>query len=85
MQHAEKQGASMGLRNELVFAGKKIAAGTDGSKSVLLFEIDALGPGVIANLGAIAQARHGEAVVVGRLDSSIKTLPPDKVLAEYGP
>lgn len=79
------KGLRWGYAMNSSFAGKKIAAGTDGSKSVLMFEIDALGPGVIANLGAIAQPRHGKAVVVGRLDSSIKTLPPDEILTEYGP
>ncbi len=79
------RGLRWGYAMSLSFAGKKISSGTDGSKCVLLFETDALGQGVIANLNSIGPPRHGEAVVVGRLDTSIKTLTPDKVLAEYGP
>lgn len=61
------------------FLGVETDEVTDPSKSVLLFETDALAKSVIANLAALGTPRHGDRVIVSFFDTSTKARLPQEV------
>lgn len=75
-----EQGGKWGYAFHWKALGVNLASVGDPSKGVMLFETDALGKGVVANLAAIGTPRHGDRVVVGRLDTSTRTMPPEEAM-----
>ncbi len=58
--------------------GVNLTSVSDPAMRVMLFETDALGKGVVANLAAIGTPRHGDRVVVGRFDTSTRSMLPEE-------
>lgn len=77
----QEKGLKWGYAFNWAVVGVETSAVTDPSKSVLLFETDALAKGVIANLAAVGTPRHGKGITVSCFDTSTRTRLPQEVRA----
>lgn len=67
-----------GYAMNLAVMGAKLPATTNPEKTVLLFETDALGRGVVSNVAARNRVRHNRSTNVAYLDSHVKSIPKDR-------
>lgn len=79
-----KAGQRYGYALNLAVAGKDIAK-VDDIKTAALFETDALGRSVVANLAAASKTRHRGKSVVSFVDSSARMLTPQDWKSKVSP